>query len=183
MALFALLPAVVDAVGTKVPVAGAGSIVDGRGVAAAFALGADAVWCGTRFIATHEAHAVPHYKSSILNAKSDSTAISRSYTGKPCRVIRSDWTREWEAKADKIQPFPMQARTSVMAGVNHIGQGKDTTGVDPSKEFFMCGQGAELIKDIVSAEVQVRRYLEELTKELNRLGHLNKTNVLLSSKL
>ena len=64
----ALVPQIVDAVGERVPVVAAGGIVDGRGLAAALALGADGVWVGTRFIATPEARAVPGYKERAARA-------------------------------------------------------------------------------------------------------------------
>ena len=66
VATMPLVPQVVDAVGGRVPVVAAGGIVDGRGLAAALALGADGVWVGTRFVATPEANTVPGYKDALL---------------------------------------------------------------------------------------------------------------------
>jgi enoyl-[acyl-carrier protein] reductase II len=66
VATLPLVPQVVDAVGDRVPVVAAGGIFDGRGLAAALALGADGVWVGTRFIATPEARAVPGYKEQLV---------------------------------------------------------------------------------------------------------------------
>ncbi len=81
----ALIPQVVDAV--EIPVLAAGSIVDGRGLAAALAFGAQGVWMGTRFIASHEARAHETYKKRITEIGSADTAITRSYSGKPMRVM------------------------------------------------------------------------------------------------
>ena len=74
VATMPLVPQIVDAVGDKVPVVAAGGIFDGRGLAAALALGADGVWVGTRFIATPEARSVAGYKEALLAAGEDSDA-------------------------------------------------------------------------------------------------------------
>jgi len=82
---FALLPQIVDAV--SIPVLAAGSIVDGRGLAAALAFGAQGVWMGTRFIASHEARAAELYKKRIAEIRDEDTTVTRGYSGKPMRVI------------------------------------------------------------------------------------------------
>src|SRR4249919_3887518 len=121
VATITLVPQVVDAVGEQVPVVAAGGLYDGRGLAAALALGADGVWIGTRFIATPEAQAVEGYKEALLRIAEDGTVISKSYTGKTCRVVRNDWTNHFEEHPDELQPFPQQAAASARAGVNHLG--------------------------------------------------------------
>src|SRR5580692_9497444 len=83
----ALVPQVVDAV--KIPVIAAGAIVDGRGLAAALALGAQGVWIGTRFIASTEAHAGGIYKQVIVDADDEDTIVTRCYSGKPMRVHKN----------------------------------------------------------------------------------------------
>ena len=97
VATMALVPQVVDAVGDRVPVVAAGGIVDGRGLAAALALGADGVWIGTRFIATPEARGVTGYKDALLRSHEDDTVVTRAYTGKTCRVISNSYTRPYES--------------------------------------------------------------------------------------
>ena len=77
-----LIPQIVDAVGGSVPVVAAGGIFDGRGLAAALALGADGIWVGTRFIATPEARGVRGYKERLLASHEDQTTVSRAYSGK-----------------------------------------------------------------------------------------------------
>src|SRR5689334_13797398 len=96
VATMALVPQIVDAVGDRVLVVAAGGIVDGRGLAAALALGASGIWVGTRFIATPEARAVPGYKDGILAGHDDGTMITRAYTGKTCRVLRTEYARVFE---------------------------------------------------------------------------------------
>src|ERR1700753_67613 len=95
----------------------AGSIVDGRGLAAALALGAQGVWMGTRFIAATEAHAGGLYKQVIVDAGDEDTVITRSYSGKPMRVFQNEWTKDWESRPQDIQKFPAQAMLSSQAGV------------------------------------------------------------------
>src|SRR5438874_7687977 len=87
VATMPLVPQLVDAVGDKVPVVAAGGIFDGRGLAAALALGADGVWLGTRFIATPEARTVPGYKDRLVRSAEDGTTITRAYSGKTMRVL------------------------------------------------------------------------------------------------
>ena len=100
----ALIPQIVDAV--KVPVVAAGSIVDGRGLAAALALGAQGVWVGTRFIASTEAHAGDMYKQVVVDATDEDTIITRAYSGKPMRVFKNDYVADWERRPQRHQTLP-----------------------------------------------------------------------------
>lgn len=90
-----LIPEIVDAVG-DVPVLGAGGIGRGRQMAAAMALGAAGVWCGSVWLTTEEAETHPVVKDKFLHASSADTIRSRSRTGKPARQLKSAWTDEWE---------------------------------------------------------------------------------------
>src|SRR5919197_1467387 len=116
VATFPLVPQIVDAVGDKVPVVAAGGIYDGRGLAAALALGADGVWVGTRFIATPEARSVKGYKETLLKTAEDGTVISRAFTGKTLRAVRNKRTDYYEQHPDELQPFPQQAIQSFQDG-------------------------------------------------------------------
>jgi NAD(P)H-dependent flavin oxidoreductase YrpB (nitropropane dioxygenase family) len=98
-----LLPEIVDAVG-DVPVLGAGGIGRGRQMAAAMALGAAGVWCGSVWLTTEEAETHPVVKEKFLAATSADTVRSRSRTGKPARQLRSAWTDEWD---DPDTPMPL----------------------------------------------------------------------------
>ncbi len=172
VATMALVPQVVDAVGDKVPVVAAGGIVDGRGMAAAMALGADGVWIGTRFIATHEARAVRGYKDRLLALAEDETLITRAYTGKTCRVMQTSYAREFEQAGGKAEPFPGQFIKSLKDGVNHLGGDENTPDVDPDREFLPCGQGAGDITELLSAAEVVDRMMTEATATFGRLGTL-----------
>jgi enoyl-[acyl-carrier protein] reductase II len=168
IATIALVPQVVDAVGDKIPVVAAGGLYDGRGLAAALALGADGVWIGTRFIATPEARAVNGYKEALLATAEDGTVISRSFTGKTCRVVRNEWTNHYDAHPEELQPFPAQAIHSAKAGVNHLGFPEGTE-VDVSKEFMPCGQGVGAIQDLIPAAELVHAMVAEAERTIDRL--------------
>jgi NAD(P)H-dependent flavin oxidoreductase YrpB (nitropropane dioxygenase family) len=98
-----LIPEIVDAV-APVPVLGAGGIGRGRQMAAAMALGAAGVWCGSVWLATEEAETHPVVKQKFLSATSSDTVRSRSRTGKPARQLRTAWTDEWD---DPATPQPL----------------------------------------------------------------------------
>jgi enoyl-[acyl-carrier protein] reductase II len=169
VATMALVPQVVDAVGGQVPVVAAGGLYDGRGLAAALALGADGVWIGTRFIATPEARAVNGYKDALLATAEDGTVISRSYTGKTCRVVRNEWTNYFETHPEELQPFPAQAIQSMKAGANHLGA-PDGTDVDPNREFYPCGQGVGAIDALIPAADLVLQIVAEAEQTIDRLA-------------
>ncbi|MGD0379296.1 MAG: nitronate monooxygenase family protein [Acidimicrobiales bacterium] len=104
-----LVPEVVDAV-FPTPVLAAGGIGNGRQIAAALALGAQGVWCGSVWLTTEEAETHPVVKQKFLAATSRDTIRSRSLTGKPARMLRSAWTDEWEgASSPGALPMPLQS--------------------------------------------------------------------------
>ena len=173
VATMALVPQVVDAVGGNVVVVAAGGLFDGRGLAAALALGADGVWIGTRFIATPEARAVNGYKEALIATGEDGTVITRSYTGKTCRVVRNSWTNEFEANPQNLKPFPAQAVASMQAGANHLGYPEGTE-VDVDREFMPAGQGTGAIHDLVPAGVLVQRMIDEAEATFARIQGLRR---------
>jgi enoyl-[acyl-carrier protein] reductase II len=180
VATMALVPQVVDAVGDhaarfhgrsgRVPVVAAGGIVDGRGLAAALALGADGVWIGTRFIATPEARGVSGYKETLLRSHEDDTVVTRAYTGKTCRVIANSYTQEYEDGGREVQRFPAQVLQSIQDGANHLGGDETTPGVDPSREFFPAGQGVGSIDALVPAGELVHQIVEEAEAVLTKIS-------------
>jgi enoyl-[acyl-carrier protein] reductase II len=154
IATAALTPTVIEAV-KPTHVVAAGGITTGAGLAAALAMGAKGVWMGTRFVATFEAHAHANYKNKIVEADEDSTIITRSYSGKPLRVIRNKWTEEWEHRQDEILPFPKQFRHS---GEVYVVARRDG---DTDRGSMPCGQGAGLIEGLLPAAEVVRRVVDE----------------------
>jgi enoyl-[acyl-carrier protein] reductase II len=161
IATMALLPQIVDSVGAHVPVVGAGGIYDGRGLAAALSLGADGVWVGTRFIATPEARAVAGYKERILASSETATVVTRAYTGKTCRVLRTTYAEDFERAGQPPEPFPGQVVRSMSDGANHLGGDETTEGVDPDREFMPAGQVVGGIQALEPAGELVTRFVAE----------------------
>ncbi|MHB8593667.1 MAG: NAD(P)H-dependent flavin oxidoreductase, partial [Acidimicrobiales bacterium] len=168
VATMPLVPQIVDAVGDRVPVVAAGGIFDGRGLAAALALGADGVWVGTRFIATPEARSVVGYKDALLRSGEDGTIISRAYSGKTMRVVRNEYTRFFEENPDELQKFPGQLGRSIEDKAFHLGGDDGTTEVDPERECYPAGQGVGAIAELVPAAELVRRFVDEAEEALGR---------------
>ena len=107
-----LVPQVVDAV-APIAVLAAGGIASGRQMAASLTLGAAGVWCGSVWLTTRESEVPPAVKQRMLAASSEDTVRTRSFTGKPCRVLRSEWTKAWEAPdAPAPLPMPLQSMLS-----------------------------------------------------------------------
>jgi len=172
VATMPLVPQVVDAVGSAIPVVAAGGIFDGRGLAAALALGADGVWMGTRFIATPEARGVVGYKDALLGSSEDATTISRAFSGKTMRVLRNEYTQFFEDNPGELQPFPGQLGRSMQDGAWHLGGGADTPGVDPSREGYPSGQGVGAIRTLEPAADLVHRIVAEAEVVLAGLSRL-----------
>jgi enoyl-[acyl-carrier protein] reductase II len=164
-----LIPQIVDAVGDKVPVVAAGGIFDGRGLAAALALGADGIWVGTRFIATPEARSVLGYKERLLASREDQTTVSRAYSGKTMRVIRNGYTDHFDAHPEELKKFPEQLSVSYGGGTMHLGGDSFTDGVDVERECYPAGQGVGAISELVPAAELVRRFIAEAEEALDRL--------------
>lgn len=141
----ALVPAVVDAV--KVPVIAAGGIVDGRGLAAALCLGAEAAWCGTRFIASSEAYGHKRYKQRVVTGAARDSVLTTSFTGKPLRAFRNRWTERRHESA----PFPLQYAVAAERVETGYQDGDLEEGMMP------VGQGLGAVRDILPAGEIVRR--------------------------
>ena len=161
---FALVPQVVDAV--SIPVIAAGGIADGRGVAAAFALGADGVQVGTRFVCSQECHAHPRYKELILKASDRSTVVTGRSTGHPVRSLKNKFTHRFEelerggAPVEEVEAFGAgKLRAAVMEGDVEWGS-------------VMSGQCAGMIREIAPAAELVRRLFAEAAEVCGRLGVL-----------
>jgi enoyl-[acyl-carrier protein] reductase II len=170
VATFPLVPQIVDAVGSEIPVVAAGGIFDGRGLAAALALGADGVWIGTRFIATPEARGVAGYKDALVRTGEDGTTISRAYSGKTMRVVRNSYTAYFDEHPTDLTAFPGQLGRSMEDGAFHLGGDESTSGVDPDRECYPSGQGVGGIRTIVPAGSLVTQIVAEAEHVLARLG-------------
>jgi len=172
VATMPLVPQIVDAVGDRVPVVAAGGIFDGRGLAAALALGADGVWIGTRFIATPEARSAPGYKDALLRTAEDGTVVSRAFTGKTLRAVRNKTTQHFDEHPEELAPFPKQLIDAMNGGWMHLGVDEQTPGIDPDRECYPAGQGVGAIQDLVPAGELVRRFVADAESALERIGEL-----------
>jgi nitronate monooxygenase len=150
---FSLVPEVVDAV--KAPVVAAGGIADGRGLVAALALGASGVLLGTRFVATRESLAPEFWKRRILESSSDTTTVTRAFTGYPARVIRNTFQQEYEHSNAPVLPGLLQSALE-----QPIWQA--ATQQNDAEHFpLYAGQSVGVIRDLPSASDVVRGIVEE----------------------
>lgn len=142
-----LIPQIVDAI--RIPVIAGGGIIDGRGMAAAFALGAQGVFMGTRFVATKECSAHQNVKSAIVNAIDTSTVTVTGTVG-TLRALKGPVIQsciELESRGGSVQEISALYRPGYAKGMM---QGNASEGT------FVCGAGAGLIKEIKGAADVVR---------------------------
>ena len=155
----ALVPQVVDAV-APVPVVAAGGIGDGRGLAAALALGAFGVWCGTAFLATREANIYDWQKRRILEASEEDTRVTRLYSGKTMRNVTNPLIEAWEASGATALPMGLQGLliSDLIAGIRQSGQ----------DELLMnaAGQVAGLITELRTAAQVVEAIVDGAARVL-----------------
>jgi nitronate monooxygenase len=142
----ALVPQIAGAVG--VPVIAAGGIMDGRGVAAALALGASAVSMGTAFLLCPEAGTSAPYRAALREARDDSTVITRAFSGRSARGLSNRFTREMAGAA--LAPFPVQNALTreIRAAAGKAG--------DSSLLSLWAGQGAPLSREVPARELAAR---------------------------
>ena len=157
----------------KIPVVAAGGLHDGRGLAAALALGAEGVWMGTRFIASTEAHAGDLYRQAVVDAADEDTVRTRCYSGKPMRVRKNPYVEDWESRPAEIQGFPQQAMVSIRNGAMG-GIGGQIDGLDNDKSCFAMGQSAGGIHEVLPAGEIVARLVSEAQASISRIAALNR---------
>ena len=150
----ALLPQAIDAA-YPVPVLAAGGIGDGRGLAAALAMGCVGVWVGTRFLATNEGGALPVNKKHIIDSTDEDTRVSKAYTGKTLRASYNKYHDLWDGSGLEPLPFPTQVLIS-SALLGSFVEGKKDEYVGG-----LAGQVSGLIKEVKPA----RQVLEEMVEE------------------
>ena len=112
--LISLLPQVRDAV--RLPVIAAGGISDGRAIAAAFALGADAVQIGTAYLRTPEATISPLHRASLASARDDATRLTNVFTGRPARGLINRFVAEVGPMSEDAPQFPLAAGAAARSG-------------------------------------------------------------------
>ena len=150
----ALLPQAIDAA-SPIPVLAAGGIGDGRGVAAALAMGCVGVWMGTRFLATIEGGALDTNKQRIIDSTDEDTRVSTAYTGKTLRASLNEFHRLWDSSGLEPLPFPNQIIISSALLWSFLEANKvDYVG-------GLAGQVSGLIQEIEPA----RQVLEEIVSQ------------------
>jgi NAD(P)H-dependent flavin oxidoreductase YrpB (nitropropane dioxygenase family) len=131
-----LWPEVIDAV-SPTPVLAAGGIGSGRQMAAAMVMGAAGVWSGSLWLTVEEADVPPAQMETYLRASSRDTVRSRSFTGKPCRMLKNDWTDAWE---DPENPKPLPMPLQMMVAIEAVSRGHAYPVQAVDVNFNPCGQ-------------------------------------------
>lgn len=163
-----LWPQIIQAV-APIPVLAAGGIGTGQQMAAALALGAQGVWTGSLWLTVQEAECPPAQMASYLHASSQDTVRSRSFTGKPCRMLRNDWTEAW-AEEDTPDPLgmPLQNMVTMDAVVrtNRYASSPEAQAV----AFNPVGQVVGLMNEVRSSREVITEMVEGY---LDAIEHLN----------
>jgi len=164
-----LWPQVVKAVAPR-PVLAAGGIGSGYQIAAALAMGCEGTWSGSQWLMVEEAHNTPVQQAAYVKASSRDTVRSRSFTGKPCRMLRNDWTDAWQ-KAGNPEPLgmPLQYMVSGMA-VSATNKYPNET-VDVA--FNPVGQVVGQFTRVEKTAAVIERWVEEYLESSTRLNDLN----------
>lgn len=151
--LVALVPQIVDAV--RVPVVASGGIVDGRGLVAALALGAQGILLGTRFVATRESTAPEFYKRALIERDASTTSVTDAFTGLYARALRNSYVEEYARSGAPVLPGLAQR-----AAAQDIFNASAARGTG---EYFpmWAGQGVGLIHDLPGAGDVVRTIVKE----------------------
>jgi nitronate monooxygenase len=157
----ALVPQVVDAV--KVPVIAAGGIGDGRGIVAAFALGAAGVQVGTVFMLTPEAKTSALHRKALKQANDNSTTLTNVFTGRPARGIVNRYIREAGPMSEVAPTFPLAAGAS--APMRAAAEAAGSADFTP----LWSGQAPTLAREMPAGAV-VSRLIEEAGAAVKRLG-------------
>lgn len=157
----ALVPQIVDAV--DIPVIAAGGIGDSRGMVAAFALGAQGVQIGSRFVASTDCIAHENYKNAVLKAKDRSTVVTGISTGHPVRVIANKLTREY---------MELEKNGATVEELEQLGAGKlhlATHKGDVDNGSVMIGQISGLLHEIKSVDAIIQDLVQGIPEVLNRI--------------
>jgi NAD(P)H-dependent flavin oxidoreductase YrpB (nitropropane dioxygenase family) len=172
IATMVLVPQVVEAV-APTPVLAAGGIASGRQMAAALALGAEGVWCGSVWLTTHEAETTPAIREKFLAASSADTRRSRSLTGKPARMLRSAWTDAWD-EPGAPEPLPMPLQSILVADAQrriHRVAHKADSSARPLVTYFV-GQVVGQMNVAMSTRDVVREMVEQCIDAMERMNGL-----------
>ncbi|MBE5965067.1 MAG: enoyl-[acyl-carrier-protein] reductase FabK [Lachnospira sp.] len=155
----ALVPQIVDAV--NIPVIAAGGIADGRGLAAAFMLGAKAAQIGTAFVATDECIVHQNYKDRILKSKDIDSRVTGRSTGHPVRTIRNNMTKEYTRLENEGASFEELEKLTLGALRKAVVDG------DVDNGSVMAGQIAGLVKEQLSCKALIEKLMSEMKSTIS----------------
>ena len=161
-----LTPQIAQAV--KIPVICAGGVADGRGVVAAFALGAEGVQVGTRFICCEECTVHANYKQAVLDARDRSTAVTGQSLGHPVRCLRNKLTAEFEK---------LESENAPASEIEALGTGKLRAAVvngDVEWGSLMAGQSAAMVNEILPAKKIIVDMFTQAEEILSHVGEVKK---------
>ncbi len=164
-----LWPQVIDAV-APLPVLAAGGIGDGRQMAAALAVGAQGVWTGSIWLTVEEAEASPEQKRAYLEATIHDTVRSRSWTGKPARMLRNAWTEAWEKDASpKPLGMPLQwfVTADAVARVHRYANKSQAVAFNPVGQIVGAMNEVKPVREVIYQMVE--QYLDAVER-LERLA-------------
>ena len=168
-----LWPQVVKEV-APVPVLAAGGIGSGQQIAAALALGAQGAWSGSQWLMVEEAENTPVQQATYIKAGSRDTVRSRSFTGKPCRMLRNDWTEAWE---DPNNPDPLGMPLQYMVS----GMAVAATHKHPDESidvaFNPVGQVVGQFEKVEKTAAVIERWVGEYIEATGTLENLAKESV------
>ncbi|QGQ47793.1 NAD(P)H-dependent flavin oxidoreductase [Metabacillus sediminilitoris] len=159
---FSLIPQVVDHV--TIPVVAAGGIMDGRGMLAAMALGAEGIQMGTQFLTSKESGIHRLYKEALHKSTEESTVITKSFSGRPARGIKNEFISQYESSGVKPLPFPSQ--NTLTADIRKGAAEQNNT----DYMSLWSGQGTRLLKADRTAECIIREVISEMEEVLRVLN-------------
>lgn len=158
-----LVPQIVDAV--QIPVIAAGGIADGRGMAAAFMLGAQGVQIGTRFVASQEAQVHENYKNYIVKAKDIDSRVTGRSTGHPVRALRNQMTKTYLEKEQAGVPFEELELLTLGSLRKAVVEGDVVNG------SVMAGQSAAMIRDILPCKEIIEKLIAQAEAVMKGRGN------------
>ncbi len=158
-----LVPQIADAV--KIPVIAAGGVADGRGMAAAFMLGAQGVQVGTRFVASVEAQVHENYKNYIVKAKDIDSRVTGRSTGHPVRALRNQMTKLYLEKEQEGVPFEELELLTLGSLRKAVVDGDVVNG------SVMAGQSAAMIHDILPCKEIIEKLLAQAEEVMKGMGN------------
>ncbi len=160
-----LWPEVIEAV-SPTPVLAAGGIGSGKQMAAAMVMGASGVWTGSLWLTVAEANVPPKQMESYLKATSRDTVRSRSFTGKPCRLLRNDWTDAWEAPGN---PKPLGMPLQMMVAIEAVSRGHAYPEAARDVNFNPAGQVIGRATSVRKTRDVVMDMVEEYIEAVERV--------------